>query len=154
MFLGAKYGLMRSLLPSHPSPDEVEQSFYEALQAGRIDDLMACWTDEDEPVCVQPGGPRLVGLPAIRESFAAMFDHGPISVEPNVVHRALHGDCAVHSVIETVLISADEGLVEASLLATNVYVLTASGWRLALHHASPGGVKPSAAQGAIRQHLH
>lgn len=145
---------MRSLLPSHPSPDEVEQSFYDALQAGRIDDLMACWTDEDEPVCVQPGGPRLVGLPAIRESFADIFEQGPIAVQPHVVHRALHGDCAVHSVIETVLISGDEGLVEASLLATNVYVLTATGWRLAMHHASPGGMKPMHPLGAPRPHLH
>jgi ketosteroid isomerase-like protein len=143
------------MLPSHPSPDEVEQSFYEALQSGCIEDLMACWTDEDEPVCVQPAGPRLVGLRAIRESFAAMFDHGPISVQPEVIHRALHGDCAIHSVVETVGVSGDEGLVEASLLATNVYVLTAAGWRLALHHASPGGMKPMAAvDAAARQYLH
>jgi ketosteroid isomerase-like protein len=143
---------MRSRLPSYPTPDDVEQSFYEALQAGRIDELMACWTDEDEPVCVQPAGPRLVGLKSIRASFAGMFAHGPITVQPEVVHRSLHGDCAIHSVIETVVVSGDEGLLEAALLATNVYVLTASGWRLALHHASSGGAKPLDPVAGVRPH--
>jgi ketosteroid isomerase-like protein len=51
------------------SPDDVEAAFYEALQKGDIDALMALWADDDEVVCVHPGGGgRLVGPAAIRAS--------------------------------------------------------------------------------------
>ena len=40
------------------SADEIEAAFYEALQKGDIDRLMACWSDDDEVVCVHPGGHR------------------------------------------------------------------------------------------------
>ena len=48
------------------SPDDIEAMFYEALQTGNIERLMACWADEDEVVCVHPGGQRLLGPAAIR----------------------------------------------------------------------------------------
>ena len=48
------------------TPDEIEATFYEALQSGDIEKLMACWADEDDIVCIHPGGPRLVGAGAIR----------------------------------------------------------------------------------------
>ena len=41
--------------------DETEAAFYDAMQLGDIDKLMACWADEDDIVCVHPGGARLVG---------------------------------------------------------------------------------------------
>ena len=53
--------------------DDVEAAFYEALQSGDIDKLMACWADEDDIVCIHPGGPRVVGAVAIRATFEAMF---------------------------------------------------------------------------------
>ena len=53
-------------------PDETEAAFYEAMQHGDIDKLMACWADEEEIVCVHPGGMRLVGVAAIRSAFEAI----------------------------------------------------------------------------------
>jgi hypothetical protein len=44
-----------------------------------IDKLMACWADEDEIVCVHPGGARRGGRGAIRATFEAMFANGSIS---------------------------------------------------------------------------
>ena len=58
------------------SPDETEAAFYDALQRGDIELLMACWAEDDDIVCVQPGGPRLLGAGAIRAAFEAMFAHG------------------------------------------------------------------------------
>ncbi|NCV64549.1 MAG: DUF4440 domain-containing protein, partial [Betaproteobacteria bacterium] len=34
------------------SADEIEAAFYQALQTGDIDRLMACWSDDEEVVCV------------------------------------------------------------------------------------------------------
>ena len=43
------------------SATDIERAFYDALQKADLDKLMACWADEDEIVCVHPGGVRLVG---------------------------------------------------------------------------------------------
>ena len=43
------------------SPDDTEAQFYEALQRGDIDKLMAVWSDDDDICCVHPNGPRVVG---------------------------------------------------------------------------------------------
>ena len=62
--------------------DDVEAAFYEALQNGDIDKLMACWADDDDIVCIHPGGPRVVGAMAIRATFEAMFSNGSIRAWP------------------------------------------------------------------------
>ena len=46
--------------------------------------------------------------------------------------------CAVHSVLERVQVVTEQGLQTAYAIATNVYVKTAMGWRMVVHHASPG----------------
>ncbi|MFT3778271.1 MAG: nuclear transport factor 2 family protein [Ottowia sp.] len=120
------------------SADDVEAAFYEALQAGDIDQLMACWADEDDIVCVHPGGPRLVGAAAIRQAFEAMFAAGSIRAYPERLRRLDALGAAVHNVLERIELVTAEGTQRAWVVATNVYLKTAQGWRLAAHHASPG----------------
>lgn len=122
------------------SPDELESRFYDALQRGDIEALMSVWADDDEVVCVHPGGPRVIGLAAIRASFEAIFANGAIPVQPDQVHRldALSG--AVHHLVERIEVPSDEGPRTAYVMATNVYLQTAQGWRLVAHHASPGSL--------------
>ncbi len=119
------------------SPDEIEQQFYEALQRGDIERLMALWADEDEIVCVHPGGSRVVGASAIRASFEAMFSSGGIPVRPELVHRLVHIGSALHHLVERIEVPAKQGTQTAWVLTTNLYLKTAQGWRLASHHASP-----------------
>lgn len=120
------------------SADVVEAAFYEALQRGDIDRLMACWADEDDVVCIHPGGGRIIGLNAIREAFEALFAHGGIRVEPSQVNKVQSLTCAMHSVIERVEVMTNEGVRHAQVVVTNVYQRTAQGWRMVAHHASPG----------------
>ncbi len=120
------------------SPDEIEAQFYEALQLGDIDKLMAVWSDDDDIVCVHPGGPRLVGPAAIRSAFESMFSHGSIDARPEKLRRMQALGCAVHSVLERVQVMTQEGPQSAWVIATNVYLKSAQGWRLVAHHASPG----------------
>jgi uncharacterized protein (TIGR02246 family) len=124
--------------PSPSTPDEIEQQFYEALQRADIEALMAVWSDDDEIVCVHPGGPRVVGAAAIRTSFEALFANGAIDVRPEKVRRLQALNCAVHSVLERVNVPTDQGSQAAWVMATNVYVKSSRGWALAAHHASPG----------------
>ena len=120
------------------SADDTEAQFYEALQQGDIEKLMAVWSDDDEIVCVHPGGPRVVGAAAIRASFEAMFANGVIDAHPEKVHRVLTQASAVHSALERVQVRTAEGPRWGWLIATNVYAKTTQGWRLVIHHASPG----------------
>jgi ketosteroid isomerase-like protein len=45
---------------------------------------------------------------------------------------------SVHSLVERIEVLTPQGQRNAWVLATNVYVKTAQGWRLLAHHASPG----------------
>ena len=128
----------KPLVPSPTTPDEIELELYAALQAGDIERLMAVWSDDDEIVCVHPGGSRLVGAAAIRASFESMFANGHIAVEPQQVRRVESHSSAVHSVIERVRVQTTQGEQFAWVVATNVYLKSAEGWRLVAHHASPG----------------
>src|SRR5512138_362471 len=125
-------------LPPADSPDEVEAQFYEALRDADIVRLMALWSDDDDIVCVHPGGQRFVGAAAIRASFEAIFERGGIPVQHDRVRRARSGDAALHSVVETVSVAEGDGSRDGHVLALNVYFKTALGWRLVAHHATPG----------------
>jgi ketosteroid isomerase-like protein len=120
------------------SSADTEAAFYEAMQAGDIEKLMACWADEDEILCVHPGGSRLLGAGAIRASFEAMFAHGSIQASAEKVHVIEALGACIHSVLERIEVLTDEGPRHAYVIATNVYQKSAQGWRMVAHHASPG----------------
>ena len=118
--------------------DEVEAAFYEALQRGELEQVMACWADEDDIFCVHPGGPRLVGAAAIRASFESMLSEGGVRVFPKRQQRIVTLSAAVHSVLERIEVTTADGTRHTWVAATNVYLKTAQGWRLVAHHASLG----------------
>jgi uncharacterized protein (TIGR02246 family) len=120
------------------SPDDVEAQFYEALREGDLEKLMAVWADDDEVICVHPGGPRVVGPRAIRAAFEAMFANGRIHAHPERVRRVHSLEAAVHNLVERIELATTEGQRTGFVLATNVYLKTAQGWRMVAHHASPG----------------
>ena len=131
--------------PKHPPPGgsahDTEAAFYEALQRADIEGLMACWAEEDDIVCVHPGGPRLLGAPAIRASFEAMFANGSIQARAERVQVVESMACSVHSVMERVDVLTKAGPRHAYVVATNVYQRTPQGWRMVAHHASPGSMR-------------
>ena len=124
------------------SATEVESAFYDALNRGDIESLMLLWADDEEIVCIHPGGPRLHGHAAIQASWEAIFARGGLQIRPSQLHETHNLMSSVHTVIEGVTSSADE---PAHLVATNVYIKTPQGWRIVLHHVSvaPGPVPVS-----------
>jgi ketosteroid isomerase-like protein len=122
------------------SAAETESAFYDALNRADLDALMALWADDDEIVCVHPGGPRLIGHAAIRSSWSAILEHGGLHILPSQLHETHNLMSSVHTVVEGTTAAA--GNEAAHLVATNVYVKTPRGWRIVLHHVSvaPGPV--------------
>lgn len=141
-----------------PTAQDAENAFYEALERGDLDAMMAVWAEDEDIVCVHPGGPRLAGQEQVRESWARIFSGGPrlrVSITQQVVIDAMM--LAVHSVYETFVVEGETRGDAKPLpaVATNVYLRTAAGWRMIVHHASPAAGQPhAAAQGAAPKLLH
>ena len=120
-----------------PSPQDAEAAFYEALEAGDIDAMMEVWADDEEVVCIHPGGPRLAGYEEVLKSWAQIVASGQrlrIQVSHQVVLSGMM--ITVHSVHEHIAVQG-EPRQSAPVVATNAYLRTASGWRMIVHHASP-----------------
>lgn len=127
--------------PIFTSPQEAETAFYEALEHGDLDAMMAVWSEDEEIVCVHPGGPRLTGYAVVREAWRRIFEGGSRLKVQLLALSTVHGPfAAVHSVVEQLGVVGEKQLA-APVVATNVYVRGALGWRMIVHHASP--VPPS-----------
>ena len=127
-----------------PTPQDAENAFYEALERADLDAMMAVWAEDEEIVCVHPTGPRLAGHEQVRESWRRIFSGGGtrLSVTQQVATLAMM--VAVHSVHENAPATGAKR-APATVVATNVYLRTAAGWRMIVHHASHALVQPEAA---------
>ncbi|MCU6434545.1 nuclear transport factor 2 family protein [Undibacterium sp. Jales W-56] len=123
------------------SADEVESAFYDAISRADLDALMALWAEDEEVVCIHPGSTRQIGHAAIRRSWEAIFERGSVHIQPVQLHATHNLMTAVHSIIEEVH-RTNDGAQEVHILATNIYVKTPHGWRIAMHHASVAAGKP------------
>ena len=126
-----------------PTPQDAENAFYEALERCDLDGMMAVWAEDEEIVCVHPGGPRLAGQEQVRDSWAQIFAGGPrarLQVSQRVVLSAMM--LVVHSVHENFSV---QDAPAVPVVATNVYLRTAAGWRMIVHHASPAPAQPQSA---------
>ncbi len=127
-----------------PTPQDAEAAFYEALEAGDLEAMMEVWAEDEDIVCVHPGGPRLAGYDEVRSSWAQIFGSGQrlnVQVSNQVVLSGMM--LAVHSVHENILVQG-ESRPRAPVAATNVYLRTGNGWRMILHHGSPAPQAPRA----------
>ena len=119
-----------------PTPQDAEAAFYEALEHADLEAMMAVWAEDEEIVCVHPTGPRLAGPAEVRASWERVFTGGGARVEITRKVEMTGMMIAVHSVHENFSVPGEERPA-APIIATNVYVRTAAGWRMVVHHASP-----------------
>jgi uncharacterized protein (TIGR02246 family) len=130
-----------------PTAQDAETAFYEALERCDLEGMMAVWAEDEEIVCVHPAGARLTGQDQVRESWAKMFAAGPrarLVIEQQVAISGMM--LAVHSVYERFTIpQAKPEQQPVPIVATNVYLRTAAGWRMIVHHASPAPAQPQPA---------
>jgi ketosteroid isomerase-like protein len=119
------------------SPQDVEAAFYEALEHCDIEAMMTVWAEDEEVVCVHPGGPRLTGYTMIRDAWQQVFASGrKLSVRLSQQTAVATPFAMVSTLLEHIT-ALDDDTVSAPVAATNVYVRGALGWRMVAHHASP-----------------
>ena len=139
-----------------PTAHDAEAAFYEALEQADLEAMMQVWAEDEEIVCVHPTGPRLTGQDEVRQGWAQIFS-GAARLRVHVSRQVtLTGMMfAVHSVQENFSAEGEQAREghdsgPAPIVATNVYLRTASGWRMIVHHASPapGRAEPAPREGA------
>jgi len=131
-------------LPIYTSPQDVALAFYQAFENKDLDAMMAAWADDEEIVCVHPGGTRHVGYDAVRTAFEQIFaGESKLRFRLDEVVMLETVGLALQSAVEQVY-TADATL-RGIVVATNVFMRTPSGWRIVCHHASPAPAQPSAA---------
>ena len=119
------------------TPEQVETAFYRAFERADLTAMLAVWAEDEEIICVHPDGERLLGFDAVRDSWRQMFSQGP-RLRFQLVDLRVHTVrlMSVHNLYESITASG-ETRPTALTLATNIYLLTPSGWRMLMHHASP-----------------
>lgn len=127
----------------HATSRDAERAFYDAFERADVDEMMRVWADDDTIICIHPMGPRLEGRQAVAQSWRQIFAGGAhMRFELSEVACTLDGDIAVHCVYEK--IRHGPRLAQRSVvLATNIYASTDRGWRMIVHHASPGTPLPA-----------
>jgi len=133
--------------PFFATPQDAEAAFYDALERADLEAMMAVWSEDEEIVCIHPGGPRLAGYAAVRESWRMIFRNGSrLRVATSGLQATQGMLLAVHNLHEQLSL-VGEGEATQTVLATNVYQRGADGWRMVLHHTAPA---PDAADPPIR----
>jgi ketosteroid isomerase-like protein len=120
------------------TPQDAEDTFYDAFEEGNLDKMMTAWAASEEIVCIQPLREQVQGQGAVRRSWQELFASGA-NVEIEIHHKQWIETCefAIHIVHEQLVFNADRAHLPAPLIATNVYRKIGPGWRLILHHVSP-----------------
>ena len=123
------------------------RAFYDAFEALDMERMAACWSSAEDVACLHTGRP-----------LAARLGRGPRGVGGD------HGQHRLHRVRDrrrrrdagrpVAWVTCSERITTAGaggapavaeIAATNLFVLETTGWRIALHHASPV-VRPAPAE--------
>ena len=117
--------------------EEAQQAFYRAIERADLTQMMAVWAEDDDIVCIHPGGPRHTGIDEVRESWRRIFARGPELKFKLLAERTVPGRVlSVHNVVERIAYVRG-GFPPAAAIATNIFVRSDHGWQLLVHHASP-----------------
>jgi ketosteroid isomerase-like protein len=106
---------------SFATPEDAEVAFYAAFERGDVEAMMTV----------------LAGREAVKQSWQTIFARSPgikFTIAPQL--QAIDSRLALHVVHEHIQLSGEERR-RHTVIATNAYRFTATGWRMVLHHASP-----------------
>lgn len=123
--------------PFFATPQDAEAAFYDALERADLEAMMAVWSEDEDIVCIHPGGPRLCGYAAVRESWRMIFHGGSrLRVSVSGLHAMQGMLLTIHNLYEHLALVGEEEATQV-VVASNVYQRGADGWRMVMHHAAP-----------------
>lgn len=120
-------------------------AFYNAFTTRDLDALKALWSRDAPVVCIHPGWAPLSGYEEVMESWANILS-GPGS--PNI---ACQGGKAHFLSDDVCFVTCYELIGQGALVATNMFVKEAEGWRMVHHQASPAARAPAPEESSERR---
>jgi uncharacterized protein (TIGR02246 family) len=124
----------------HAEAEQANAALYAAFEGADLDALHELWDDADDIACIHPGSPVLTGRKDVLRSWTALLaNSGYLQFVLSDVEVRVTADVAVVTCAENILadISAQDGLVGGTAVATNVFRRRDDRWRLWVHHSSP-----------------
>ena len=103
------------------------RAFYETFAAGDADGMDALWADRAEVACIHPGWDALTGRASVMQSWREVLVQPP-PIRCRGARAFLEGGNA--------FVICEEVISGGVLIATNLFVREADGWKLVHHHAS------------------
>ena len=123
---------------TYNTPQEAEDAFYDALDEGKLEQLLSVWSETDDVSCLLPMQPLIRGRQQVVDLFTHIF-----SQQQRVPLAIAHlgwietGDTAIHLVEETILDTPPGAPAPPPFYGTNIYRKEANGWRLIVHQNAP-----------------
>ncbi len=127
---------MQMTPPLFASAEQAEMAFYRAFEANDLDAMMAVWDDADDIVCIHPMGPALNGRSTVIDSWREILSGGVamrFSLEKVQIYTT--DNLSIHLLNEHINVASGNRV--APMAATNIFRLSAQGWHMVSHHASP-----------------
>lgn len=122
--------------------DECQAAFYAAMRNGDAEAMRHVWLATAEAVCIHPGSLPLQGFEAVTRSWSSILRNGSgIKVQYEPRSRVGIDRIVIHTGLEVIKTGED---TTVAVTVTNIYELTAEGWKMRLHHGAPVQARPSA----------
>ena len=123
---------------TYATPQDAEDAFYDALDAGALDQLLSVWAESDDIRCLLPMHPLVQTRQGVTEVFTHLFSQGH-GVSLAITHLGWieTDDIAIHFVEETVQAPPSDTPPPPPFYGTNIYRKDDTGWRLIVHQNAP-----------------
>ena len=120
------------------TPQDAEDAFYDALEAGDLEQMLSAWADSDDISCLLPMYPMIQGRAGVRDVFSHLFSRGH-GVALSVAHLnwVETDDIAIHQVEESIPNDPAGDPPPPPFYGTNIYRKFGEGWRLIIHQNAP-----------------
>jgi len=108
----------------------VNEAFYRAFARRDFEAMTAIWSEDDEIACLHPGWDLLAGYRDVIESWRAILNGpGSTNVRCHGAQVFLFGDVGA--------VVCHEVMPEGILVATNLFRLEGTDWRMVHHQSGP-----------------
>ena len=123
---------------NYETPQEAEDAFYDALEEGDLNRVLAVWADTDDISCLLPMYPLIRGHKDVEDVFRHLFSRGQgIALTVTHLDWIKADDIAIHHVEEAIQHVPPGRPPPPPFYGTNIYRKYDGGWRLITHLNAP-----------------
>ena len=120
----------------YATPQDAEDAYYDALEAGDAAAMIAVWESSDDILCLLPMTPLAIG-PAVARLWQSILQPGTgFNLQVRHLCWIDCGELAIHLIEERSAVPS-EGQTPPAIYGTNSFRRGAAGWQMMLHQNSP-----------------